>query len=149
MAPGTWGSAAVAAIYLLVAWGSGSRQVCLTGTMAAIAVAFSVICLALGRFAEETFGRKDPSQVSADEWAGQAVALMLLPVGRGPADLWLAVGVAFVAFRVMDIIKPPPANGLQRLKGGLGILIDDLVAGVYANVLAQLVLRWVARASCP
>ena len=50
---------------------------------------------------------------------------------------------AFFAFRICDIVKPPPANGLQKLPAGWGILVDDLVAGVYALVLTQLLVRFV------
>jgi phosphatidylglycerophosphatase A len=48
-----------------------------------------------------------------------------------------------VAFRVFDIVKPPPANGLQRLRAGWGILVDDLIAGIYANIVLQLALLFV------
>jgi phosphatidylglycerophosphatase A len=49
--------------------------------------------------------------------------------------------VAFAAFRAFDIIKPPPIRGLERLPRGWGVVADDLAAGVYANIVAQLVLR--------
>ena len=51
------------------------------------------------------------------------------------------IAAAFVLFRIFDVLKPPPANGLQRLGGGLGILVDDLVAGAMALVVLQLVVR--------
>ena len=54
----------------------------------------------------------------------------------------LAVGAAFVLFRIFDIIKPWPARGLQRVPGGWGILIDDLIAGLYAAAVTQLTVRW-------
>ncbi len=57
-------------------------------------------------------------------------------------NLSIAV-VAFLAFRFFDILKPPPARGLQRLGGGLGILIDDLIAGAMALVVVQLLFRLV------
>lgn len=142
VAPGTWGSAAVAGIWLLAAglgfWGE-------TILMAAIALAASVICVALGGFAERHFGKKDPGQVTIDEWAGQAVALLALPVTDRLADRLIIATVAFVAFRVFDIMKPSPAYRLQRLPAGWGVLVDDLIAGVYANLVAQLILRWAMR----
>lgn len=52
------------------------------------------------------------------------------------------LATAFVLFRIMDIVKPPPARGLQRLRGGLGVLIDDLIAGLYAAILTQLAARF-------
>ena len=85
---------------------------------------------------------KDPRQVVADETAGQCVALLFLPwraVGDAGAWTWniALAATAFVAFRVFDIVKPPPIHGLQRLGGGRGILVDDLVASVYALVVAH------------
>jgi len=110
--------------------------------MIVLAGAFSVVCVALGGQAEREFGSKDPSQVSADEWAGQALALAGLPMAGGdPLGSAIAVGLGFVAFRVFDIVKPPPARLVERLPGGWGILLDDLVAGVYANLICQAVLR--------
>ena len=106
-----------------------------------------VACIALGGFAEKAFGRKDPSQVTSDEWAGQAVTLMFLPMLPPPPQsgtlyTWLLVaGVAFIAFRLLDIIKPPPARQFEKLPRGWGVLLDDLMAGVYANIICQLVLR--------
>ena len=144
VASGTWGSAAVAAIYLLVAGlaGRNPHQMMIVNiAMAAICVAASVVCVALGRAAEQHFGRKDPSQVTIDEYAGQALALIALPAGTGRNDWLVTVLAAFLAFRFFDIVKPPPANGLQRLAFGWGILVDDLIAGLYANILCQVFLR--------
>ena len=59
----------------------------------------------------------------------------------GASKLALVAGAAFVAFRLFDIVKPPPAYRLQRLPAGWGILVDDLIAGAYANIVCQLVLR--------
>jgi len=64
----------------------------------------------------------------------------------------VVIGGQFVLFRALDVIKPPPARGLERLRAGWGILLDDLVAGAYANVLGQLLWRatplaaWLAKA---
>ena len=154
IAPGTWGSLAVCLLYLAVALGSGAilkargipREqvpgmigVAVSLMMLSLAVLSSIGCVAFGRIAETIFGRKDPRQCTIDEWAGQAVALLLLPIGR--VSIWLAVVVAFLAFRAMDIIKPSPARRLEKLPQGWGVLTDDLVAGVYANLIAQVVLR--------
>ena len=148
-APGTWGSlppCAVAAGLVLV--GQAGTPLWY-GVLAAFALLFSWACVKFGDGAEAEFGRKDPSQVVADETAGMALTLMFLPtqwlvvigatvqqsVWRSNLCLIVAVGVAFVLFRITDILKLPPANGLQRLKGGWGILVDDLVAGVQAGVV--------------
>jgi phosphatidylglycerophosphatase A len=107
--------------------------------MAAVAVVFSLACVTMGDHAEARFLRKDPSNVVADETAGQAIALLALPASgvlTAPRAL-LTLLAAFLAFRLMDILKPPPARGIQRVPGGWGILLDDLVAGVYALVIVQ------------
>jgi len=141
VAPGTWGSAAVAVIFLLVAWGADGRGYCVTGTMVVVMTVASVLCVALGPAAEKLFGRKDPSHCTIDEWAGQALTFALLPVGGGWAGRLTTAAVGFVAFRVMDILKPPPARQLEKLPHGWGVLLDDLMAGLYANLLCQLALR--------
>jgi phosphatidylglycerophosphatase A len=111
--------------------------------MAGVAVAATFGCVALGEFTEETFGRKDPSQCTLDEWAGQAIALINLPLaGQWGRDI-LALGVAFVAFRVFDIVKPPPARQAEKLPNGVGIVADDIIAGVYANIATLLILKFV------
>lgn len=141
IAPGTWGSAAVTVIWLAAVAGSRGRWHCVAGTMALLAMAASVGSVALGGYAERAFGKKDPGRVTLDEFAGQAVTYMLLPLPGAWAGRFIVAGAGFVAFRVMDIVKPPPARGLQRIKGGWGILIDDLIAGVYANLLCQIIFR--------
>ncbi|HYD01126.1 MAG TPA: phosphatidylglycerophosphatase A [Phycisphaerales bacterium] len=147
-APGTWGSlppcAAGAALALLGLAGTPVWY----AVMAAFAIVFSWACVEFGEGAEAEFGGKDPSQVVADETAGMAVTLMFLPswcvviVGstvresewRSKVAVVVTIAVAFVLFRITDILKLPPAHGLQRLKGGWGILVDDLVAGLQAGV---------------
>jgi len=89
--------------------------------------------------AERSLGSKDPGAIVIDEVAGMAVSVLAVPLT--PAVL----AVAFVLFRVFDIVKPYPANELQRLRGGVGVMIDDLVAGVYALLLvlaARALLSW-------
>lgn len=103
----------------------------------------SAACLAYGDIAESLFGKKDPGAVVADEVAGQALTLLFLPWPGDVKGIATVALTGFLAFRAMDIIKPPPARGLQRLPTGLGILIDDLFAGVYAAVITQLLARFV------
>jgi phosphatidylglycerophosphatase A len=142
-APGTWGSlpAAGAALALaclaLPAW-------MITAIVALLGLLFAVACLRFGGAGEAIFGRKDPSQIVADEMAGQAIPLLFLPWrldGDGLGWNALLALTAFVSFRVFDIAKPPPIRGLQRIPGGLGILIDDLLAGLFALVVTQLLAR--------
>jgi phosphatidylglycerophosphatase A len=87
--------------------------------------------------AERAPARKDPGAIVIDEVAGMALSVLLLPRTAG------VLLAAFVLFRVFDVVKPYPANALQRLRGGAGVMLDDLVAGVYALV-ALLAARAVA-----
>ncbi len=144
VAPGTWGSLAVCLVYLAVAARTGGRQHCLTGTMLLIAALGAIGCVALGRFMVVAFGRKDPRQCTLDEWAGQALALVMLPLGAWPWGWLLPVGAAFVAFRVLDVLKPPPCRQLEHLPFGWGVVADDLMAGAYAAAVVQVLFRLAA-----
>ncbi|MBI1950269.1 MAG: phosphatidylglycerophosphatase A [Acidobacteria bacterium] len=77
----------------------------------------------------------DPGPVVIDEAAGIFVTLLFQPPGTRTI---LFYSLAFILFRAMDIIKPPPARGAERLPGGWGIVMDDLIAGVYANLALRL-----------
>lgn len=145
VAPGSWGSAAATGVFLLAAWLSRANVCAIGAAMIVLAALSSAACLAWGKFAESAFGRKDPSQCTIDEWAGQAVALCFLPIRGGISGVFIVAAAAFVAFRILDVLKPPPARGLQNLPAGWGILTDDLVAGAYANVACQLFLRLLLR----
>jgi phosphatidylglycerophosphatase A len=79
--------------------------------------------------AERSLGKKDPGAIVIDEVAGMALSVLTLPLTPG------VLVAGFVLFRVFDIVKPYPANALQRLPGGVGVMIDDLVAGLYALLL--------------
>ena len=85
--------------------------------------------------AEEIFGGHDHSRIVIDEVAGMVVAGAFLP------GTWLAAGIAFVVFRVFDVLKPFPANVLDRRPGGIGVVGDDVVAGAYAGLVSALILR--------
>lgn len=160
-APGTWGALVTCVVFIgachISAWSvdlnhepqlfiERAAQVLgwhITWNLALVVllVVSSVGCVALGKFAEAAFGKKDPGQCNIDEVAGQAVAMLLLPLAPAPWTWWLSAGVAFVLFRAFDISKPPPCRWLEKLPHGWGMLLDDLAAGVYANVAAQLILR--------
>jgi phosphatidylglycerophosphatase A len=153
-ASGTWGSAIACAIYLAAAYGlrawTSDRFLEGEGTilslvMLALLLLASAGCVTMGRFAEQAFGCKDPGQVNLDEVAGQSLALLLMPITNDPPAwrLWVVVLTAFVAFRFFDILKPPPIRRLEKLPHGWGVLMDDLLAGVFANVVAQVLLRFV------
>lgn len=137
-APGTWGSLPPIAVGTALLALDASSAV-FSVVMVITAIVFTAFCVAFGGRAESRFRRKDPSQVVADETAGQAVALLVFPVAHDHAYALLAL--SFFAFRGFDILKPPPANQLQAVRGGWGIVLDDLVAGAMA-----LGVVWVAAA---
>ncbi len=145
-APATWASLLCVLIFAPLWWVGakpiGSRTVIEIGLLVGILLS-SALSVRWGRWAIERFGSKDPGSFVLDEFAGQWLALLWLPIGLSAgvhAWLWVAGG-QFVLFRVMDILKPPPAFQLQRLPDGWGILVDDLVAGLYANIAGQLLWR--------
>ncbi len=124
-APGTWGSLLAVFIFLGLARLSFLSQVL-------VVVGISIIGVySAGKIAKET-GEKDPKLVVIDEIAGQLLAL----VGFPPKPLVLLTG--FLIFRLLDIIKPPPIQYLERLPGGLGIMADDLLAGLVTNLILQI-----------
>lgn len=131
-APGTWGSL----LAVLVAEGlfalSGAGAVVL---LAALATAGGVP--ASTRVAALR-GRKDPPEIVVDEVAGQALALAMLhgvlPAASSPALRWGLVALAFGLFRLLDVAKPGPVDRVQSLRGGWGVMADDLLAGLGAGI---------------
>jgi phosphatidylglycerophosphatase A len=124
-APGTAGSAVG-----LLLW------MALPDSLAMQLAAIAVVTIAgvwSGTIAERHFNKRDPGQVVVDEVAGMMATLVLNPIA-GP--VWMLV--AFGLFRAADIVKPFPVNRLERLPGGAGIMADDLMAGVYANLALRL-----------
>jgi phosphatidylglycerophosphatase A len=108
-------------------------------------VVFFVVVVVVGTWAahlaERVIGGKDPGAIVIDEVAGMTLSVIAFPLPLTPEVL--AAGLAF--FRVFDVIKPPPARESQRIKGGVGVMIDDLIAGLYALVIVALsrrVLGW-------
>jgi len=113
------------------------------GRSAAVAVLAAAAIFALGVWAageaENHFGRTDPGQVVIDEVAGQILSLTLLPHATWK---WRVGG--FVLFRALDVIKPYPARQAERFPRGWGIMLDDIVAGLYGMIvlaIAGLIIR--------
>jgi phosphatidylglycerophosphatase A len=121
VAPGTFGTLAGVPLVLLMGC-LGSIQ----------ALLFLLVFIALAVWSAEAtrkmLARNDPSLVVVDEVAGFLLTLFLIPLSL------VHVCIGFLLFRVFDICKPFPIRNLERLKGGLGIVADDLLAGVYANL---------------
>lgn len=142
-ASGTWGSLFSIIVFTPV-WlalrACNSPRAIVELLLVAGIVVFSWLSVRWGGWAIARFGRSDPKQFTLDEFAGQWVALLLLPVAL-QADLRSVVYVVagqFVLFRVFDVLKPAPARQAEHLPAGWGILTDDLFAGLYANIAGQL-----------
>jgi phosphatidylglycerophosphatase A len=119
-APGTWGS-----LVGLLLWAVLPSSIVVQ--VAAIAI-LAVVGTWCGGVAERHFGKTDPAPVVIDEVAGMLITLLLNPVG------WTGAIGAFLLFRLADVVKPFPANRLESLPGGLGVMADDAMAAVYANL---------------
>ena len=131
VAPGTFGSAAGLVVWYLVR-ASGSSLL----ELATIVLLFGAGVWS-GTQAEHHFGGTDPGPVVIDEVVG-----MLITLAWRPVSLWGAVA-GFLVFRVLDVIKPWPANRFERLAGGLGVMADDGMAALYGNLIVQGLL-WLA-----
>ena len=131
IAPGTAGSAAGLVLYAALRYAGATPIV----DLAVIALLFAVGCWA-GTVAERHYGRTDPGEAVLDEVIGMLMTLWLVPV------TWKGALVGFLLFRAFDIVKPFPARQCERLRGGLGIMADDAVAGVYGNVALRLII-WI------
>jgi phosphatidylglycerophosphatase A len=136
--PGTLGSLpVVGAVLLTTGYGTPwSTDLTLLILFAASAIS----TLMLGRWAERRWRRSDPGCVVSDEVAGQALTYLFVPwvdvLQMGTTGtLVIIITTGFVLFRLLDITKPPPIRGIQQLHGGVGILVDDLIAGLIAGGL--------------
>jgi undecaprenyl-diphosphatase len=130
-APGTFGSLAAVAAYILLASTVAGATV---WGMAVLTAVFGWICIRFCPAVIADCGRKDPGFVVADEVSGQSLALIGAALA-GPESMWAAAVLAFVLFRLFDIAKPFPCKQLEKLPEGVGILADDLMAGFYAGVV--------------
>jgi phosphatidylglycerophosphatase A len=128
-------------LWPLLAWASPLEQigVAIIGT-----IVFSALNITLAPWAIKEFNDEDPGKFVLDEAAGICLTILLLPPRMGWAA-GITLAAAFVAFRIFDITKIPPAKQLEQLPTGWGILLDDLAAAIYANLVCQLVLRYVLR----
>ena len=141
-APGTCGSLPVVVVFLALSL-SGISTLTISVVMTLIAVGASLVCIFFASEAIERTGKKDPSEVVADEVAGQAVTYIGAASMAGVAGIVIAI-VGFAAFRLFDITKPVPCRRLEKLPKGLGILADDIMAGVYAAIVLQICIwTWI------
>ncbi len=135
VAPGTAGSVVgvIIAILFILLFGLNI----FSGFIYALttAVIFAIGVWSAGR-AEVIYGEKDCGKIVIDEIAGMLVTLYLVPFD------WRFLLAGFLLFRLFDIVKPFPARRIdQRVKGGWGVMLDDIAAGIYANISLQIFVR--------
>jgi phosphatidylglycerophosphatase A len=131
VAPGTMGTLVAMALYfveyLIFGEYSWLANLC-------VVVVLLYPSVKLGDAGERFFNTKDPSPVVLDEFMGYWISLLFYPF-----SVKIAI-IAFIVFRVMDIIKPFPAGRLQQLRGGMGIMVDDWIAGLYTNIVILVII---------
>lgn len=134
---GTW----AAAVTVLLWWGAShwiqSSWLLSAAVIASIAV--TLIGIPVSTTVARESGMKDPGFVVIDEVAGQLITFIGAPLS------WKYLLAGFILFRSFDIVKPFPLRRLEKLPGGTGIMLDDVGAGLYALVLLQLWLHFIAR----
>ncbi len=126
-ASGTFGSLAALLIYLIIP--GFEKPVILIPAI----IIFTFYGIYVGSKFEKVYG-KDPAECTIDEVVGMWISLLFIP------KLLLYAVVSFFIWRALDIIKPPPARQLEKLHGGLGIMMDDVAAGIYALLAVHLIL---------
>ena len=126
-APGTFGSIVALSIYLIPGMENPTILLVLISL-------FSVIGIPIGTKFEALYG-KDPKQCTIDEMVGMWITLLFIP-----KKIWFII-LAFIIWRVLDIVKPFPANIAEKLEGGLGIMLDDIIAAIYALVISHIIIN--------
>lgn len=124
--PGTWGSLFAMIIILIPGMENPSIMIFLISF-------FIVIGVPVATKFESVYG-KDPKECTIDEFVGTWIALLFVP-----KKIWWFL-LAFIIWRVLDIVKPYPARKLESIKGGWGIMLDDIAAGIYSFISVQLII---------
>jgi phosphatidylglycerophosphatase A len=149
LAPGSWGSLPPTIIFGLLCY-VHAPALLISIVMAALALYGSIICIKFVPAVIAETGKPDPGEVVADEIAGQAITFLATPfflaVGTASARQVLATTIlGFLLFRAFDAIKPWPIHKLEKLREGWGVLVNDLMASVYAAIVLQICVRlWIA-----
>ena len=132
--PGSWASAATVLVWWLLSSAINPySQPAAAALLAAVAIFVGIP--AATRMARAT-RLKDPQFVVIDEVAGQLITLIAIPVS------WKSILLGFILFRGFDIVKPPPLRQLEHLREGIGIVLDDVAAGLYALMVMQAALHF-------
>jgi phosphatidylglycerophosphatase A len=138
--PGTWASVMAVLLWLLFAGLASPTPPALRAVTLLAALVAIVAGIPAATVVEFESDREDPGHVVIDEVAGQWIALLAF-CGDGHQD-WEHALLALLLFRFFDILKPPPVRQLERLHGGVGILMDDAAAGVYALIVGAMIGHW-------
>ena len=125
-APGTFGSLAALLIYLIPGFENPTLLLVLISL-------FSIVGISIGTKFEAVYG-KDPKQCTIDEMVGMWISLLFIP------KQVLFILIAFVIWRILDITKPFPANIAEKLNGGLGIMLDDIIAAIYSLTITHIII---------
>ncbi len=141
LVPGTWGSLPPVIIFLILEFFKVSPTA-IAVVMAIVAMVWSIACVMFAKDIIKLTGKNDPREVVADEIAGQAVTYLficfVITANISGRELLITAGLGFFWFRFFDVLKPWPIRKLEKLPEGWGILLDDLLAGVYAGVVSIL-----------
>ena len=124
--PGTFGSLAALIIYYIPGF---ENPVILIPCI----IIFTFYGIYVGNKFEEVYG-KDPSQCTIDEVVGMWISLLFLP-----KTITISI-ITFVIWRILDILKPSPARNFEKLKGGMGIMLDDITSGIYSLIIVHVFL---------
>lgn len=140
--PGTWGSLVGLGIVYAIVRPLRHNPIALQNWLILASLVVTAAGIWAGNLAEKIFDRKDPGQVVIDEVSGQMITFVFFApylerLGDG-WSWWLIPG--FILFRAGDILKPYPIDKLQDLTGGFGVMMDDVLAGIYAAVAMSLLL---------
>lgn len=148
MAPGSWGSLPPAIVFGLLMYAGATAAT--TAAMAIMLVVGCAACVLCSPASIAAKGDDDPSEVVMDEFAGQALTFLILPLvaprGLCGWESFVLAAAGFLAFRVVDIAKPWPISKLERLPAGWGILADDLAAGVCSAIFVLVAMKLLIRA---
>jgi phosphatidylglycerophosphatase A len=135
-APGTWGSAAGLLWWALVVRLAHAKGWHHEFIFDALVVLLAIVCCGVAAF---MIGKKDPSEVILDEFAAMPLVFLFNPYVYGGKSSLLLILLGFLLFRLFDIMKPFGIKALEKLPGGFGIVLDDVMAAVYANLLLHAV----------
>lgn len=128
-ASGTFASFAAVLIYMIPGFEN-------PGMMIFFISFFFVLGISIGNKFEKVYG-KDPKQCTIDEFVGTWISLLFVPKSI------LFIPIAFVIWRGLDILKPFPANRVEKIKGGWGIMLDDVIAGFYSFIFVHIIIYFI------